>query len=126
MAVDGSVEIEGLNKLLRALEKLDDEAKQSFKDAGLKVGKFVAEKARAEAPVRSGRLRGSIRAVATGRGAKIRAGSKRVPYAGVIHFGWRKRNIVQNRFLYRAVDKSVDEALDMYLKEIYTIWNRNV
>ena len=126
MAVDGSVQIEGLNKLLRALEKLDDEAKQSFKDAGLKVGKFVAEKARGEAPVRSGRLQRTIRPVATGRGAKVRVGSARVPYAGPIHFGWRKRNIEPNKFLYRAVDKSVDEALDMYLKEIYTIWNRNV
>jgi hypothetical protein len=28
--------------------------------------------------------------------------------------------------MYRAVDKSVDEAVDMYLKEIYSIWNRNV
>ena len=121
-----SFEIDGLNKLLRALEKLDDEAKKDFKDIGKKVGDFVAERARAEAPVLTGKLRGSIRAVSTGRGAKIRAGSKRVPYASVIHFGWRKRNIAENRFLYRAVDKSVDEAVDMYLKEIYTIWNRNV
>ena len=126
MAVSTSFEIEGLNKLLRALEKLDDEAKKDFKDIGKKVGDFVADRARAEAPVRSGALRGSIRAVSTGRGAKIRAGSKRVPYASVIHFGWGTRNIRENRFLYRAVDKSVDEAVDMYLQYIYTIWNRNV
>jgi hypothetical protein len=28
--------------------------------------------------------------------------------------------------LYRAVDKNVDRALDMYLEEVYKIWNRNV
>lgn len=126
MAASRSFEIEGLNKLLRALEKLDEEAKQEFKNIGQKVGDFVADKAREEAPVLSGDLRKSIRAVATGRGAKIRAGSRRVPYAGPIHFGWRKRNIRENRFLYRAVDKSVNEAVDMYLEEIYKIWNRNI
>lgn len=121
-----TVEIEGLNKLLRALEKLDDEAKQSFKDVGGRVGKLVSEQAREEVPVRSGALRGTIRAVNTGRGAKVRAGSKRVPYAGPIHFGWRSRNIKPNNFLYRAVDKKVDVALDMYLEEVHKIWNRNV
>ena len=126
MAVTPTFEIDGLNKLLRALEKLDDEAKDSFKEAGLKVGRFVADKARGEAPVLSGRLLKTIRPVATRRGAKVRAGSSRVPYAPVIHFGWPKRNIQPNQFLYRAVDKSVDEAVDMYLQEIYTIWNRNI
>ena len=126
MAAKGSFEIDGLNKLLRALEKLDEGAKDSFKEAGLKVGEFVAKRARGEAPVLTGRLQGTIRPVATRRGAKIRAGSARVPYAGPIHFGWRKRNIEPNKFLYRAVDKSTNEAVEMYLKEIYTIWNRNV
>lgn len=121
-----TVEIEGLNKLLRALEKLDDEAKQSFKDVGGRVGKLVAEQGREEAPVRSGALQRTIRAVNTGRGAKVRAGTARVPYAGPIHFGWRSRNIKPNNFLYRAVDKKVDVALDMYLEEVHKIWNRNV
>ena len=121
-----TVEIEGLNKLLRALEKLDDEAKQSFKDVGGRVGKLVAEQGREEAPVRSGALQRTIRAVNTGRGAKVRAGTAKVPYAGPIHFGWRSRNITPNNFLYRAVDKKVDVALDMYLEEVHKIWNRNV
>lgn len=126
MAATPNAEIEGLNKLLRALEKLDDAAKEDFKAVGLKVGQFVAEQAREEVPVLSGALRGTIRPTATRRGAKVRAGSARVPYAGPIHFGWRARNIRKNEFLYRAVDKNVDRALDMYLEELYTIWNRNV
>lgn len=126
MAATPTYEIEGLNKLLRALEKLDDAAKESFKEAGHRVGKFVVEKARDEAPVLSGALRGTLRPVNTARGAKIRAGSARVPYAGPIHFGWYRHNIKPNPFMYRAVDKSVDQAVDLYLSEIYTIWNRNV
>ena len=121
-----TVEIEGLNKLLRALEKLDEEAKQSFKDVGGRVGQLVAQQAREEVPVRSGNLRDTIRAANTGRGAKVRAGSKRVPYAGPIHFGWPKHNVTGNRFLYRAIDKKVDVALDMYLEEVHKIRNRNV
>lgn len=120
------LEIDGLNKLLRALEKLDEEAKNSFKNAGFEVGRLVAQQAAEEVPVKSGRLRASIRAVNTGRGAKIRAGSKKIPYAGPIHFGWPKHNIVSNQFLYRAVDKKADKALDIYLAELYQIWNRNV
>lgn len=126
MAAGPNAEIEGLNKLLRALEKLDDAAKENLKDVGFRVGQFVAVQAREEVPVRSGALRGTIRPAKTARGAKIRAGSARVPYAGPIHFGWRSRNIRPNQFLYRAVDKNVDRALDMYLEEVYTIWNRNV
>lgn len=121
-----TVEIEGLNKLLRALEQLDDEAKKSFKDVGSRVGQLVAAQGREEVPVRSGALRGTIRAANTARGAKVRAGSRKVPYAGPIHFGWRARNIEPNKFLYRAVDKKVDEALDMYLREVHNIWNRNI
>lgn len=126
MAATPTYEVEGLNKLLRALEKLDDAAKEQFKEVGFRVGEFVAQQAREEVPVRSGDLRGTIRPAKTARGAKIRSGNKRVPYAGPIHFGWPARNIRPNQFLYRAVDKNVDRAVDMYLEEVYTIWNRNV
>lgn len=124
MAATPNAEIEGLNKLLRSLEKLDEAAKKDFKEAGLKVGKIVVEQAREEVPVVSGALRATIRPAATRRGAKIRAGSARVPYAGPIHFGWKSRNIRPNQFLYRAVDKNVDRVVEIYLDEITTIWNR--
>jgi hypothetical protein len=126
MAATPNAEIEGLNKLLRALEKLDEAAKDNLKEIGFKVGELVAQQGREEVPVLSGALRGTIRPARSARGAKVRAGSARVPYAGPIHFGWRSRNIRPNQFLYRAVDKNVDRALDMYLEEVYKIWNRNV
>lgn len=127
MAVSPTFQIEGLNKLLRALEQLDQEAKDSFKEVGFKVAEIVAQQGRQEVPVRSGRLKDSIRPAKSARGAKVRAGSKRIPYAGVIHFGWQDRNIwPPNQFLYRAIDKKVDKAADMYLEQVYKIWNRNV
>jgi hypothetical protein len=125
-STSSTVYVEGLNKLLRALNKLDEAAKDEFKAVGFNVGKMVAQQAREEVPVRSGRLRGTIRPVKTSWGAAVRAGAARAPYVGVIHFGWRQRNIRRDQFLYRAIDKKATEALDMYLEEVYKIWNRNV
>lgn len=125
-STSSTIYVEGLNKLLRALSKLDEEAKEQFKGVGFEIGKIVAQQAREEVPVRSGRLRGTIRPVKTAWGAAVRAGANRAPYVGVIHFGWRQRNIRRNQFLYRAIDVKADEALNMYLEEVYKIWNRNV
>ena len=125
-STSSTIYVEGLNKLLRALNKLDEAAKEEFKTVGFNVGKMVAQQAREEVPVRSGRLRGTIRPVKTSWGAAVRAGATRAPYVGVIHFGWRQKNIRRNQFLYRAIDKKADEALDMYLAGVYEIWNRNV
>ena len=119
-------QIEGLNKFLRGIEKLDDQAKKDFKQAGKRAGEIVVKAAQSEVPVVSGRLQKSIRAATTARGVKIRAGSARVPYAGPIHFGWQSRNIVANPFMYRAADKKLNEVVLSYYDEIISIWNRNI
>lgn len=126
MAANPSFYIEGLDKLLRALEKLDEAASQNLRDAGFKAGKIISDKAKTIVPTRSGSLQDSIRPVKTARGAKVRAGGTRVPYAGVIHFGWHERNIADNPFLYRAVDSKVDEAVQFYMDEVLKIWDRNI
>lgn len=126
MNQDVTFRVEGLNKLLRALEQLDNEAKQQFKAVGKWAGEQVAKEARGIVPVRSGRLQKSIKASATGRGAVVRAGRTAVPYAGPIHFGWGRRNIFPQPFLYQAADRRFDEVVDQYLAQIYTVWNRNV
>lgn len=126
MNQDVTFRVEGLNKLLRALEKLDDDAKQQFKAAGKLAGEMVAKEARGIVPMRSGRLKDSIKASATGRGAVVKAGKAAVPYAGPIHFGWFRRNITPKPFLYQAADRRVDEVVDQYLAQIYAVWNRNI
>lgn len=126
MNQDVTFRVEGLNKLLRALEQLDDEAKQQFKAVGKWAGEQVAKEARGIVPVRTGRLQKSIKASPTGRGAVVRAGRAAVPYAGPIHFGWGRRNIFPQPFLYQAADRRFDEVVDQYLAQIYAVWNRNV
>lgn len=126
MNQDVTFRVEGLNKLLRALEQLDDEAKKNFSAVGKWAGNEVAQTARTLVPVRSGRLQKSIKGIATRRGAVVKAGRTAIPYAGPIHFGWGRRNIFPKPFLYQAADRRFDEVVDQYLAQIYAVWNRNV
>lgn len=73
-----------------------------------------------------GTLRKTVRAAATRSRAQIRAGGKRAPYANAIHWGWPKRNIPRNPWMWRVVGrerprmfKKFYEALNKYIKD----WN---
>ena len=121
-----AIEIEGLHKMRRALIKLDDAARQDFKQAGYQAAEIVVDEAKRLVPVRSGRLGKTIRAHKVVSGAKVSAGRTTVPYAGAIHFGWARRNIRPNPFLYDAADNRVNDVMNEYFDQMYEIWNRNV
>jgi hypothetical protein len=108
------VEIFRLGETMRALESLGVEV-EDLKDV---MGSISAEGARLAAeyaPVRSGKLRKSIRGNRAKSRAAITAGKKRVPYAGPINFGWRKRHIQPSEFMQRA-----DRALQARVPEMLT------
>lgn len=105
MPVAPRIEIEGLNKLARELRALGDDAPKVLKEANRDAAKLVASEAAELAPVRSGRLRRSIRATGAQRGAAVRAGGARVPYAGIVHFGFPRRGIPARPFLYEAAER---------------------
>lgn len=97
---DVRVRIEGLNKTLRSLSKAGADA-TDMKNLMHEIGMIVVRAA--NPPTLTGRLKGSMRA---GRGktkAVVRAGGARLPYAGVIHFGWPAHNIAPNPFFQRAL-----------------------
>jgi len=121
-----TIRIEGIDKLRRALVKLDQAAKDDFKAAGKSAAEIVERQAKTEVPVRSGNLRNTIRSSGQQRGGVVSAGRAKVPYAGPIHFGWGRRRIHPNPFLYRAADKRVNEVTEAYLAQVYEIWNRNL
>ena len=99
------VEVKGAKEVARTLKKagvaLDD-----LKEANAKVSRIVAAEARVIVPHDRGRLRGSIRPTRAARKVTVVSGSARVPYAGVIHWGWRKRNIKRQPFLTDAVTRT--------------------
>jgi hypothetical protein len=89
---------------------------------------MVAGTARTLVPVRSGRLAKSIRAGVTARTGVVRAGTKDVPYAGPIHFGWFVRKppavggpIQPQPFLYDALDARRDEVMERYVVAVQTV-----
>lgn len=89
-----SFEMQGLIDAQRALRRAGGNA-----DAAKQLNRTIVQQqlvppSKALVPVRSGRLRNSIRADSSPQYGYILAGKKLgVPYAGVIHFGWATRGL---------------------------------
>ncbi len=108
------VRIEGAKELRRALRQVADDARSDLKPVHADVAGIVADTAQQMAPIRTGSLAASIRSSGTLTKAIVRAGTARIPYAGVIHFGWPRRNITPQPFLYDAMDRRRAEVLERY------------
>lgn len=114
MGIETTIEIEGLRELNRAFRSLGRDATLELKDVHLDGAKIVEKRARQIVPRRTGALADTLRSSGTMKGARVRAGFARVPYAGPIHFGWARRNISPQPFLYDALDDRRREVLDAY------------
>lgn len=62
----------------------------------------LASSARSRAPFRGGGLSGSVRSMSTRSSASVTAGTG-IDYAAPIHWGWPRRNIAAQPFLYDAL-----------------------
>jgi HK97 gp10 family phage protein len=111
----GRIQVEGLNETLRDLRKLKEkDIPKAIRNANLEAAELVVPTAQAEAPRRSGKLAKTVKAKATRKAGSVKAGSAAVPYAGPIHFGWGRRHIDPQPFLYRAIDKRIHEVRERY------------
>lgn len=116
------IKVRGFNQAIRSLRELgvpDDEIKR----AGSESGELVANEARTLVPVRTGRLRDSIRVSKTLRKVTIQAGNNRktksgIPYANPIHWGWFKRNIKPQPFFIKALGITRDEVFRNYYDQL--------
>lgn len=119
-----AVELEGAAKLRRALKKAGHDLTE-LKAEHAKIAKLVAGRAAMRAPVKTGRLRESIRSSGTNAAAVVRAGRASVPYAGPIHWGWPSRPkpakgwrggpIKATPFIYDAADDTRQQWEHVYL-----------
>ena len=123
------MEVRGAKELRRALREIEDAAAKKGMQGELKsayraAARVVEIAAKGEAPKRSGRLASTIKPKATSFGASVTAGgTKRVPYAGPIHWGWPSRPnrargwrggpIAPNPFMIRAAKDSADIVADV-------------
>lgn len=113
MARESGVQITGLTKVVRDLQKLGVSV-EDLKEAFGKISTQVVAEAGRIVPSRSGRLAASIRPAKAKNKAVVRAGSASVPYAGVINYGWPNRSIAATEFLTGPAND--DEA--EYAKQI--------
>ena len=113
-----TVEVIGLNRFVRQLKQLEPELLDELKSANKDLASLVEGTARGLVPMRSGNLAASLRSSGTARSGVVRAGKARVPYAGAIHFGWARRNIAPNPFLWTALDRRRGEVERRYLSEL--------
>lgn len=89
-----TVRVEGLDELRRVLRRVaDKELTAALKEVHHAAARVVVDKALPNVPVRTGRLKRSVRALGSQRSGRAVAGSARVPYAGAIHFGRKKGNV---------------------------------
>ena len=115
--------VKGGPELQRAFDRFGDRL-DDMKGVNQEIADEVAGEARSRAPVLTGRLRGSVKGRGTKRRAYVQAGGRGIPYAGPIHFGWAKRNIEPQPFLYDALDDRIDDVVDRYGKQVEALIRR--
>jgi len=132
-----TIRVDGLREFQRNVRTLRDrELNKAVREANKASGEILIPQAKHESPdgrrdaksskrYRPGKLDKSIKVTASVKGAVIKAGSAaRVPYAAAIHFGFRKRNISANRFLYRAMARKSDVVALTYERRIAAVVER--
>lgn len=123
MAEQTGIKVVNLKQITKALQAIGV-PNDAIRDAGKQAADAVVGEAQRIVPVRSGRLRDSIRLASNARGkVTIQAGNNRssssgVPYANPIHWGWFKRNIKPQPFFVKALGLTRDEVYEKYFNNM--------
>ena len=113
------VEVKGIADLARTFRKAGNEgARDLLIEANREAAARVARTARGLAPSRTGRLISTIRSAGSAKGGIVRSGSSKVLYAGPIHFGWFRRGIKPNPFIFKAMDLEAEKVYEIYLQRL--------
>lgn len=107
-----TVQVRDLREARTALRRLDRDLPRQIIPPAMRrlADELVVPAVQRTVPVRSGLLRSTVRGSGTQTRAQVRVGKKRVPYAGVINYGWPGHNIAPSMFLQRAastIDRTV-------------------
>ena len=123
MAEQAGIKVLNLKQITKALQAVGV-PNDAIKAAGKESADSVMGEARKLVPVRSGKLRDSIRLASNARGrVTIQAGNNRssksgVPYANPIHWGWFKRNIKPQPFFVKALGLTRGEVYERYMSNM--------
>jgi hypothetical protein len=115
-----ALEVEGLRTLRASLKSAGLEL-ADLKRAHADVAQLVVRAAAPHAPHRTGALAASTRPSGTQSAAVVRAGRASIPYAGPIHWGWPRRGIPAQPWLYDAAVNSQQQWTGLYLRKLQKI-----
>lgn len=126
----GSIKVEGLQQTIKSLQALGVD-KSEIQNANLEAANTLLRQARPLVPVRTGRLRNSLKASKTQYYAQVRAGSNAVPYANPIHWGWFRdkqtgvnRNVLPQPFFSKALGYTYDQIIRDYDRNMQQLLNK--
>lgn len=117
------VRVEGGREFRKALKGAGDDLGE-LKEAHGEAATIVAGFAATTAPRKSGALGASTRGSGTTSAAIIRAGKKSVPYAGPIHWGWRRRGIAARPWISTAAQTTESRWTGAYLAAVQRLLER--
>jgi len=83
------IQVTNLRELRTRLRTIDRQLPRRLRVALNKAADIVADEARSNVPVRTGKSRRSVRSVSTQRSARVKAGGARVPWFPWLDYGGR-------------------------------------
>ena len=98
--------VDGLNRAIRAASKAGADS-ENMRDLMHSIGEIVAGRGKTKAVVRTG------------------FESKRLPYAGVIHYGWPAHRIKPNPFMLKAIEQTRGAVITRLETGLGEILDRN-
>jgi hypothetical protein len=131
MAQEAGIKVENLRQVIRALKEIGVPTAEVGK-ASQEAANIVANMSRSLVPVRSGKLRATIKSKRQARKVLVSAGTnKSVPYANPIHWGWFydrnnfvKKNILPNPFFAKALGLTRNEVYKTYFVNMNKLFNK--
>jgi HK97 gp10 family phage protein len=125
------IKVVGLNEAIRALRAMGVPSAE-IGQASQEAGEIVANQARSLVPVRTGALRGTIKAKKIARKVVVSAGNNnKVPYANPIHFGWnydkvnlQAKNIRPRPFFSNALSRTRPQVYQVFFKNLDRLFQK--
>lgn len=107
----------GLSTLARTMRQAGADM-QRLKGAYKDMAGVVKDNTGHVIPVRTGRLKRTLRASATQKAGVVRAGRASVPYAGVINYGWAGHHIEPQYYMQQGLEMSEGEVIGLYAQAL--------